>query len=45
MLIVLVSEIFERLNILNLVENLSEVFHDISAEDLNIFQFDELKQL
>lgn len=44
-LVVLIPQIFKRLHVLNLVENLSKVLHHISAEDFDIFELDELKQL
>lgn len=45
MLVVFISQIFKRLYVLNLVENLSKVLYDIRAENLDVFELDELKEL
>lgn len=44
-LIVFVSKIFERLHVLNLIENLSEVLHHVGAKDFDVLQLDELEEL
>lgn len=45
MLVVFVAKILECLNVLNLIENFPEVFYDVGAKGLDIFELDKFKQL
>lgn len=45
MLVVLVPQILERLHVLNLVEYLAKVLHDIRAQELDVLELDELEEL
>jgi hypothetical protein len=44
MLVVLISQILECLNVLNLIENLSKVFHYVCAKQFDVFKLDKLEK-